>query len=54
VTATATVLRVERLTITFEVQARHEVEVIGAPTSVWSSGWRRFDECIQRKMLSQI
>ena len=51
VTATATVLRVEHRTITFEVQARDEVEVIGSGTHkrvVVSVA--RFDERIQRKV----
>jgi predicted thioesterase len=54
VTATATVLRVEHRTITFEVQARDEVEVIGSGTHkrvVVSVA--RFDERIQRKVPSE-
>jgi fluoroacetyl-CoA thioesterase len=54
VTATATVLRVEGRTITFQVQARDDVEVIGSGihkrvvVSVV-----RFDERLQRKVRSQ-
>jgi fluoroacetyl-CoA thioesterase len=54
VTATATVLRVEGRTITFQVQARDDVEVIGSGihkrvvVSVV-----RFDERLQRKVRGQ-
>jgi fluoroacetyl-CoA thioesterase len=54
VTATATVLRVEGRTITFQVQARDDVEVIGrgihkrVVVSVV-----RFDERLQRKVRGQ-
>jgi fluoroacetyl-CoA thioesterase len=51
VTATATVLRVQGRTITFAVEARDEVEVIGSGTHqrvVVSVA--RFDERIQRKV----
>jgi fluoroacetyl-CoA thioesterase len=51
VTAIATVLRVEGRTITFQVQARDEVEVIGGGSHqrvVVSVA--RFDERIQRKL----
>src|SRR5580692_6503575 len=51
VTATAEVLRVEGRTITFRVEARDEIEVIGSGTHervVVSV--ERFDERVQRKM----
>jgi fluoroacetyl-CoA thioesterase len=51
VTATATVLRVQGRTITFQVEAHDEVEVIGSGTHqrvVVSVA--RFDERIQRKV----
>jgi fluoroacetyl-CoA thioesterase len=51
VTAIATVLRVEGRTITFQVQARDEIEVIGGGSHqrvVVSVA--RFDERIQRKL----
>ena len=54
VTATATVLRVQGRTITFQVEARDEVEVIGSGTHqrvVVSVA--RFDERIQRKVLDR-
>jgi fluoroacetyl-CoA thioesterase len=54
VTATATVLRVEGRTVTFEVQARDEIEVIGSGSHqrvVVSVA--RFDERIQRKLPDQ-
>ena len=54
VTAIAAVLCVQGRTITFEVEARDEVEVIGGGTHqrvVVSVA--RFDERIQRKVLSQ-
>jgi predicted thioesterase len=54
VTATATVLRVQGRTITFEVEARDEIEVIGSGSHqrvVVSVA--RFDERIQRKVPGQ-
>jgi fluoroacetyl-CoA thioesterase len=54
VTATASVLRVEGRTITFEVQARDDIEIIGGGTHqrvVVSVA--RFDERIQRKLPRQ-
>jgi fluoroacetyl-CoA thioesterase len=51
VTATATVLRVHGRTITFEVEARDEIEVIGSGSHqrvIVSVA--RFDERIQRKV----
>jgi fluoroacetyl-CoA thioesterase len=51
VTATATVLRVQGRTITFQVEARDEVEVIGSGTHQRVVvGVARFDERIQRKV----
>jgi fluoroacetyl-CoA thioesterase len=55
VTATATVLRVEGRTITFAVEARDDVEVIGSGSHqrvVVSVA--RFDERIQRKLPGRI
>jgi predicted thioesterase len=54
VIATATVLGVEGRAITFEVEARDEVELIGGGTHQRVAvSISRFDERIQRKVLGQ-
>jgi fluoroacetyl-CoA thioesterase len=51
VTATAEVLRLEGRTITFRVEARDEIEIIGGGTHQRVAvSVRRFDERVQRKV----